>query len=235
MLNLKEQYELLITTARLDSNNRKKDKGLYAIHHVYPTCLRLDKGLAQDNRPENLVKLTHAEHYEAHRLLHLLHPERIGLATAFFLMSHRNGVTVDAEAYASARQEISKRAYAMQSEEHVCPHCNKLGKGTVFKRWHFDNCLENLNNVGLTHKQIVYRNKYGFVCDLEKPKKPRNCSLTSGALLDELTITYRLVWLLDSDLTVFGWVTKAAKAWGLSHTQVRRFVSKYYWLPFYQR
>ncbi len=22
----------------------------------------------------------------------------------------------------------------------ICPHCKKTGRGTVMKRWHFDNC-----------------------------------------------------------------------------------------------
>jgi hypothetical protein len=23
---------------------------------------------------------------------------------------------------------------------YICPHCNKEGKGSVMKRWHFNNC-----------------------------------------------------------------------------------------------
>lgn len=36
----------------------------------------------------------------------------------------------------------------MESGEHIfcktvtCPHCGKIGKGAIMKRWHFDNCKE---------------------------------------------------------------------------------------------
>tara|TARA_R110001592_G_C12603768_1_gene696079 strand:- start:56 stop:490 length:435 start_codon:yes stop_codon:yes gene_type:complete len=34
----------------------------------------------------------------------------------------------------------SKGGTTTQSQIHICPHCNKEGKGTAMKRWHFDNC-----------------------------------------------------------------------------------------------
>lgn len=121
MHSLMKQYSLLVVTARADFSSREKGKGLYADHHICPTCLRLDRGLAQDNRPENLVRLTHAEHYEAHRLLHLLYPKHYGLATAFFLMSHQNSVQVDAEAYASAQTLANSQSGARMLEYNSSP------------------------------------------------------------------------------------------------------------------
>jgi len=29
---------------------------------------------------------------------------------------------------------------ARPQEEHTCPHCQKIGKGVLMFRWHFDNC-----------------------------------------------------------------------------------------------
>ncbi|AUR86047.1 nuclease associated modular domain 3 protein [Vibrio phage 1.081.O._10N.286.52.C2] len=44
----------------------------------------------------------------------------------------------------SQKQKISeslKRHYEEHSiDEVTCPHCGKVGKGGVMKRWHFDNC-----------------------------------------------------------------------------------------------
>jgi hypothetical protein len=34
----------------------------------------------------------------------------------------------------------SKNGKASQAHEYVCPHCNKPGKGSIYFRWHGDNC-----------------------------------------------------------------------------------------------
>ncbi len=34
----------------------------------------------------------------------------------------------------------SENGYKQSQTDHVCPHCNKPGKGNGMKRWHFNNC-----------------------------------------------------------------------------------------------
>ena len=67
--------------------------------------------------------------------------------------------------------QISSAAgtHHFQSEEHKlgssnrakelvqCPHCYKAGQSIGIKRWHFDNCLQHPDNLGLTRQQIKAR------------------------------------------------------------------------------
>lgn len=53
-------------------------------------------------------------------------------------------------------------------------------------------------------------------------------------LLDE-EIKNRLNLIKDVDLTKYGWVKKVSEIWGISHTQVKRFIDKYYVGDVYRR
>ena len=49
------------------------------------------------------------------------------------------------------RQKLMKERGTHNSQkEHTCPHCNKIGKGNMMFRWHFDNCKKRDLNVNLT-------------------------------------------------------------------------------------
>lgn len=161
-----KQYSLLITTARAYSLGREKGEGYYADHHIYPTCLRIDKGLNQDNRPENLVRLTHAEHYEAHKLLHLLYPEHNGLATAFFLMSHQNGVEVDAKVYAGAQEIVSAQSSVLIKDLNSSPEF-QTKRLAGLKKYFYDNSTE-------VSERTAKRNTELAAKGLHSSQKPEN-------------------------------------------------------------
>lgn len=118
-----------------------------------------------DNRTSNIVKLTHQEHYEAHRLLHLLYPKHTGLAKALYFMSHcRGGVKICSEAYASAsilanktttRRNLELAAQGLHPAQSVknrklrrdqlkeivvCEHCKSSVNYGNYLRWHGTRC-----------------------------------------------------------------------------------------------
>jgi len=215
MTSYMKQYSLLIKSARTNKANRCASENCHD-HHIFAKCQSDSRGVAHDNRPTNLVLLTFQEHYEAHRLLHLLYPKHSGLGLAYFLMSHqRNGLSRDADAYASAQALAKADASSRMSKycslpevaiassdrlteynqspkgraaskanalkrsllgklpgqtqegraifseagkrEYACSWCNKIGKSNAMRRWHFDNCLEHPDNLGLTRQQIKAR------------------------------------------------------------------------------
>lgn len=53
--------------------------------------------------------------------------------------------------------------------------------------------------------------------------------------LKEDVINYRLKILETIDMSKYGWVEKASKLLNITHTQVRRFVNKYYTGEYYRR
>jgi len=107
MLSYAKQYSLLIQAARVDIS-RLPDRD-HAEHRIFAKCQSESKGRSRDDRPSNLVLLLHQEHYEAHRLLHLMHPEHAGLSYAWWQMCHKSGVKVSVNEYAEARTEYSDK------------------------------------------------------------------------------------------------------------------------------
>ena len=39
----------------------------------------------------------------------------------------------------------SKKGKTYVSEEYECPHCRKIGRGRIMKKWHFDKCKLKIN------------------------------------------------------------------------------------------
>jgi hypothetical protein len=70
------------------------------------------------------------------------------------------------------------------------------------------------------------------------PKEQNNFKKSKGGghnKLSEETIKERLEKLKEVDLSKFGWVSIVSEKLGLTHTQVRRFVEKYYIGDYYKR
>ena len=44
------------------------------------------------------------------------------------------------------KNKMSESAKKVIRKEHICPHCNKKGKGNAMKQWHFDNCKTRKQN-----------------------------------------------------------------------------------------
>lgn len=38
------------------------------------------------------------------------------------------------------QQKLLKEGKHPQQRQHICPHCKKVGKGSIMSRWHFDKC-----------------------------------------------------------------------------------------------
>lgn len=79
-------------------------------------------------------------------------------------------------------------------------------------------CAELLNVSEKTSKAFIRKHLSEYPLAAKKLKKP----------LPEEVIALRIKLLSEIDLLKFGWVSKASKALGMSHTSVKRFVDKYY-------
>ena len=85
----KEQYDKLVEKVQKERRGIRylKDHGrYYNIHHIDP------RSLGGSDKPYNLIKFTHEEHFEAHRLLYLMYKGTNGrteykMAHAFMAMS----------------------------------------------------------------------------------------------------------------------------------------------------
>jgi len=107
MASAMKQYSSLIVAARR-ANRKKLDIGDQAYvyfewHHIWPKCF------GRDDRKQNLVLLTFAEHVEAHVLLAKLYPRHYGLQqTANWMLTDKKGepasveVAIDARALAAS-------------------------------------------------------------------------------------------------------------------------------------
>jgi hypothetical protein len=69
----------------------------------------------------------------------------------------------------------------------------------------------------------------------ENPDKRKTQPSMNHRGFNESEINERLQVISKIDLTVFGWVEKVAKALGVTHTQARRFIKKYYHGEVYTR
>lgn len=43
------------------------------------------------------------------------------------------------------KKKIGDALRGREAISYTCPHCNKQGKSSAMKRWHFDNCKENID------------------------------------------------------------------------------------------
>ena len=85
----KEQYDKLVSDVKKKRRGIKRLKNHgrdYNIHHIDP------RSLGGSDKPSNLIKFTHEEHFEAHRLLYLMYKGTNGrreyrMAAAFMAMS----------------------------------------------------------------------------------------------------------------------------------------------------
>ena len=82
-MNYEKIYNDLMSKSR--SENRKKGKGVYyEAHHIIPKCMG-GKGLAKQwGKHPNIVLLTGAEHFLAHKLLVEIYPKEGGLIRAYW-------------------------------------------------------------------------------------------------------------------------------------------------------
>ena len=69
-------YNSLVERAK-DRKFNKND--YYETHHIIPTCI------GGFNTSDNKIKLTYREHFLMHWILHIIHPDNKGLASAFHI------------------------------------------------------------------------------------------------------------------------------------------------------
>ena len=108
MKTFQGQYNGLISKVKKENRGIKKlaDHGKYFnIHHIRP------RSLGGDDSDNNLIKLTHEEHFEAHRLLYLIHKDKntrtsYKMAKAFIIMS--SNFEVNAKEYSEAKATLYK-------------------------------------------------------------------------------------------------------------------------------
>lgn len=56
--------------------------------------------------------------------------------------SRIGGIASALKMTAQQKEYRNNRVREVHNILRTCPYCNKIGKGTVMKRWHFDNCKE---------------------------------------------------------------------------------------------
>ena len=80
---------------------------------------------------------------------------------ARWFISDRNQKNLDAGTHPFQTEAVKSGARNRMSKDNseivACPHCGKTGGKNVMIRWHFDNCLQHPNNLGLTRQQIKAR------------------------------------------------------------------------------
>jgi hypothetical protein len=138
-MNYQKIYDDLMIKAR--SENRKKGKGVYyEAHHIKPKCMG-GEGLAREWRTHpNIILLTGAEHFLAHKLLVEIYPNEYGLIKAYwgFVNGHNKhnhkGVkhyNVGNKEYERIREQHANalaRSYAHTTEEFKVMAKNKHGE-----------------------------------------------------------------------------------------------------------
>lgn len=108
----KETYQQYIDRIK-NSRENVKDKNRYMEkHHILP------KSQGGSNDVENLIYLYPIEHYCAHRLLAKENPNNLGLARAWWLMSHMKNINNDWQGCtAQEYQEAKENFYTKLSKE----------------------------------------------------------------------------------------------------------------------
>ena len=113
MASLMKQYSSLIVAAKL-ANCKKLKPGqpgfvYYESHHIWPVAF------GRDDRKQNKVLLTFAEHVLAHVLLAKLHPKNFGLGQTPNWMLSIRGVSVPIEIAIEAREQAARVSSAAMS------------------------------------------------------------------------------------------------------------------------
>jgi len=130
------------------------------MHHIVPRCVGgLPERVNESNsKHENIIWLTGAEHFVAHKLLLEKYPDNVKLAQAFWLMSHigNSNYEVSPEDYELAKslfshsdedkQKISK-GLAVYYSEHESSH-----KGYTLTEEHKLKVSEGLKTYYKTHE-----------------------------------------------------------------------------------
>ena len=107
-----QQYGSLIVAA-IRADREKLDRNYsayvyYENHHIWPKCF------GRDDRDQNLVLLTYAEHVEAHVLLAKLYPRKPGIqAAADYMLKRKNNGLVSIE-LASEAKELAAAASSLR-------------------------------------------------------------------------------------------------------------------------
>ena len=132
-IEFQEQYNELISVVQKENRGikRLKDHGkCFNLHHIIP------KILGGNNSNDNIVKLTHEEHFEAHRLLYYMYKgtesrTEYGLAKAWEFMKTREGFS--AADYSDAKKSMhnigasdeTKKKMSMSSMGKNNPNCGR--------------------------------------------------------------------------------------------------------------
>lgn len=124
-MDYKKTYENLINKAKNTVREGKTEK-----HHIVPRAF----GGSDDS--ENLVALTHREHYLAHLLLYKMQVdkrERYQMATALTMMGGRGEMKSNSRVYEKAKEEFSKRhSERMSGELHPMYGTHRSGADNPF-------------------------------------------------------------------------------------------------------
>ena len=100
MITYKEYINSILKT-----RGRHNCEGYKETHHIVPRCL------GGNNQKHNLIDLYPEEHYIAHKLLYLEHPDNEGLLNAWWYISHtKKGIQrfISAEDYGIMKREKGK-------------------------------------------------------------------------------------------------------------------------------
>lgn len=68
--------------------------------------------------------------------------------------SERNVILLAAGKHPFQSKENLKLSSERCKQQVQCSHCAKIGNKVAMSRWHFDNCLQHPDNLGLTRQQI---------------------------------------------------------------------------------
>jgi endogenous inhibitor of DNA gyrase (YacG/DUF329 family) len=162
-MNYQRIYDQIIERAR--SENRKKGKGVYyEAHHIIPKCIGGEGNTREWKTHSNIVLLTGREHFLCHWILIRLYPNNRSLLYAFDLMcsispSHKKNRIIPSSRVIQEINELKSklgRGSKFKKDQSLrflgkprpkikCPHCGKEGGVGNMERWHFDNCLKNIN------------------------------------------------------------------------------------------
>lgn len=124
-MNYQKHYDALIERAR-----HRDIEGYSEKHHILPKCL------GGSDEPENLVKLTAAEHYIAHQLLVKLHPGNEKVLYAACLMAHSpTNTRVNNKLYSWLKNRLAKTQSYRFSGKTWTAEQNKSRSETVKKHW----------------------------------------------------------------------------------------------------
>lgn len=109
-------------------------------------------------------------------------------------------------------------------------HISKLLENEEYKSKKYSkvsNTLKDSYSSGKLKGWIINQNsEYGFKNKKHSEYSKKLISSNNGNLLDAETLNKRLFDLMNEEKT-FGYISRLAKKWNISHTSVKRFIKKY--------